>query len=120
MVYLDKGPANAPNETAFRTAVALVHVLLHVLDGENAAADFDVDVAVVLQQQGGIVGTTHWLVRRMVSPGPPVGCGGSATVVGAGVDRVGVVIDLRLCLIRLGKLLVHALVSLCMHGELGL
>jgi hypothetical protein len=39
-------PAPAPNEHALRFVVALVHVLVHVLDGANAAADLDVDVTV--------------------------------------------------------------------------
>ena len=65
--------------------MALVHVLVHILNGADAAADFDVDVTVVLQQQGGIVGN-HPLVgeeddvtRSAVGMRP----GGSATVVGA-------------------------------------
>ena len=98
-------PAPAPNEHALRLVVALVHVLVHVLDGADAAADLDVDVTVVLQQQGGIVGH-HPLVgeldgvtRSAVGMRPD----GSATVVGAGVGGVGVVTGLRLSLERLGK-----------------
>ena len=85
--------------------MALVHVLVHVLDGADAAADFDVDVAVVLEEQGGIVGH-HPLVGELdgvTTCAVGMGSGGSATVVGAGVDGVGVVAGLRLCLKRLGK-----------------
>ena len=58
-----------------------------------------------LRSKAGLWGTTHWLVSWMVSPRAPLGMqpGGSATVVGAGVDGVGVVAGLRLCLERLGK-----------------
>lgn len=94
-------PATGRNETALRLVVALVHVLVYVLDGADAAADLDVDVAIFLQQQGGIVGH-HPLVGELDGV-TRMGPGGSATVVGAGVDRVGVVTGLRLCLERLGK-----------------
>ena len=46
-LVLGVGPA-PPDKTALRTVVALVHVLVHVLDGADAAADLDVDVTVVL------------------------------------------------------------------------
>lgn len=104
-LIIDLPVVTGPNETAFRTVVALVHVLVHVLDGADAAADFDVDVAVVLEEQGGIVGH-HPLVGELdgvTTCAVGMGSGGSATVVGAGVDGVGVVAGLRLCLERLGK-----------------
>ena len=120
MVLLDLvlgvGPA-PPDKTALRTVVTLVHVLVHVLDGADAVADLDVDVTIVFQQQSGVVGH-HPLVseldgvtRRAVGVRP----GDSATIVRAGVDRVGVVTGLGLCLERLGEVftahlgfLVHA------------
>jgi hypothetical protein len=104
-LIIDLPVATGPNETAFRTVVALVHVLVHVLDGADAAADFDVDVAVVLEEQGGIVGH-HPLVGEqdgVTTCAVGMRPGGSATVVGAGVDGVGVVAGLRLCLERFGK-----------------
>jgi len=114
---LDLVFATGPNETALSTVVALVHVLMEVLDVADGAADFDVDVAVVLEEEGGIVGDHPLVVDLDGVTTCAVGMrlGDSTTVVGAGVDGVGVVADVCLSLQRLGELfgaglclLVHA------------
>ena len=89
------------------TVVPLVDVLMHVLDGLDAAANLHVDVAIVLQEEGGVVGDDPLVAKLDSSAGATMGMppGNGDVIVGAGVGGVGVVADHGGRLERLGEVL---------------
>lgn len=87
--------------------MALVDVLVHVLDGLDAAANLHIDVAVVLQEQSGVVRDDPLVAKLDSSARAAMGMpsGDGDAIVGAGVGGVGVVADHGGRLERLGEVL---------------